>query len=88
MWTTSGAPDAVVNDPGKSALQYRVGSYPTFRAAILRDIVEPLPEFTTRDSDDPTIAMIEAFSVGLDVLTFYQERLANESYLRTATERP
>ena len=41
----------------------------------------------TRESDDPTIAVLDAFAVACDVLTFYSERLANESYLRTATER-
>ena len=40
----------------------------------------------TRDSDDFSIALLDAGSVMLDILTFYQERLANESYLRTATQ--
>ncbi len=33
------------------------------------------------------IALLDAWAVVCDVLTFYSERLANESYLRTATER-
>src|SRR6516162_5042288 len=41
----------------------------------------------TRDDDDFSIALLDASSVVLDILTFYQERLANESYLRTATAR-
>ena len=40
----------------------------------------------TRDDDDFSIALIDAAAVMLDILTFYQERLANESYLRTATQ--
>ena len=40
----------------------------------------------TRDTDDFSIALLDASSVMLDILTFYQERLANESYLRTATQ--
>jgi hypothetical protein len=40
----------------------------------------------TRDQDDFSIALLDASSVMLDILTFYQERLANESYLRTATQ--
>ena len=40
----------------------------------------------TRDDDDFSIALLDASSVMLDILTFYQERLANESYLRTATQ--
>ena len=40
----------------------------------------------TRDDSDFSIALLDASAVVLDVLTFYQERLANESYLRTATQ--
>ncbi len=38
----------------------------------------------TRDDDDFTVAFLDASAIVLDILTFYQERLANESYLRTA----
>ena len=33
-----------------------------------------------------SIALLDAWAVASDVLTFYQERIANESYVRTATE--
>ena len=45
-----------------------------------------LAPLKTRDSDDFTIALLDAASMVLDILTFYQERLANESYLRTAVQ--
>ena len=45
------------------------------------------PALRTRDADDFTLGLIDAVACAADVLTFYQERLANESYLRTATER-
>jgi predicted phage baseplate assembly protein len=41
----------------------------------------------TREADDVTIALLDAFAVTADILTFYSERLANESYLGTANER-
>ncbi len=47
----------------------------------------PLRGLTTRAATDPAIALLDAWAVVADVLTFYQERIANESYLRTATER-
>jgi predicted phage baseplate assembly protein len=47
----------------------------------------PLQGLTTRDSGDPSIALLDAWATVGDVLTFYQERIANENYLRTATER-
>lgn len=50
--------------------------------------VRPLRgRLTTRAEDDPSIALMDAWATVADVLTFYQERIANEGYLRTATER-
>ncbi len=47
----------------------------------------PLQGFTTRDPNDFSIALLDSWATVGDVLTFYQERIANENYLRTATER-
>ena len=47
----------------------------------------PLQGLTTRDGGDPSIALLDAWATVGDVLSFYQERIANENYLRTATER-
>jgi uncharacterized phage protein gp47/JayE len=47
----------------------------------------PLHALTTRDSQDASIAFLDAWATVVDVLTFYQERVANEGFLRTATER-
>lgn len=49
--------------------------------------LRPLQGLTTRDTSDPSIALLDAWATAADVLTFYQERIANEAYLRTATER-
>jgi hypothetical protein len=53
----------------------------------LLDRIFPLRGLTTRASDDPAIALLDSWAVVGAVLTFYQERVANEGYLRTATER-
>jgi hypothetical protein len=47
----------------------------------------PLKALTTRAADDPSIALLDGWATVADVLTFYQERIANEGYLRPATER-
>src|SRR5437773_6710890 len=47
----------------------------------------PLKGLTTRELNDPSIALLDAWATVADVLTFYEERIANEGYLRTATER-
>lgn len=49
--------------------------------------LRPLLALTTRDNTDLTIALLDSWATVGDVLTFYQERIANEGYLRTATQR-
>ncbi|HVW61064.1 MAG TPA: hypothetical protein VHC48_13535, partial [Puia sp.] len=84
-------PLEINNRPGLSAIAYRVGTYHEFRESLLAALsnadLPALRGLTTRSDDDPTIALLDALAVVSDVLTFYQERIANESYLRTATER-
>ncbi|MEE4109040.1 MAG: hypothetical protein V2I24_06815 [Halieaceae bacterium] len=72
-----------------SEIAYRVGSQPEFLermlAALSRD--PDLQRLTTRALSDPAISLIDAWAVVLDILCFYNERIANEGWLRTATER-
>jgi hypothetical protein len=81
----------VYNRPGLGALAYRVGTHGTFKHSLLARLSDAqwsaLQQLRTRDQDDFTIALLDAWAAAGDVLTFYQERIANESYLRTATER-
>ncbi|HEX2031937.1 MAG TPA: putative baseplate assembly protein [Actinomycetota bacterium] len=83
------SPLSVENPPGLPSLAYRVGTHGAFKetmkAALSRRA--PLAGLTTRDDDDATIALMDAWAMVLDVLGFYQERMANEGFLRTATER-
>jgi Baseplate J-like protein len=81
-------PVAVFNPPGLPQIAYRAGTHGSFKETMKARLSgEPaLRKLTTRDDDDPTIALLDAWATVLDVLTFYQERLANEAYLRTATE--
>lgn len=83
------APVELWNRPGLSTIDYRIGSYATFRAALLEDIAgqTELAGLTTRESDDYAITLLELFAAVGDVLTFYNERIANELFLRTARER-
>ncbi len=84
-------PLAIENRGGLSAIGYRIGGYADFReslhAALSSSDFRKLGELRTRDEDDFTIGLIDAFACAADVLTFYQERIANESYLGTARER-
>jgi predicted phage baseplate assembly protein len=79
-------PESEANPPGQTALNYRVGTYATFCQTMLARL-STLPQLTTRESSDPAIALLDAWAIVADVLTFYQERIANEGYLPTAIER-
>lgn len=92
-------PATTANRPGLSQVSYRSGRHGDFLSAMLDALPSPKPDavppppqaalsrLRTRDADDPTIALLDAFAVTCDVLTFYTERLANEAFLATATER-
>jgi hypothetical protein len=79
------------NRPGLSAVAYRVGVHSEFLASMVAALTSPerpgLAALGTRDDDDVSIALLDAWAVAADVLAFYTERLAQESYLRTARER-
>jgi hypothetical protein len=81
-------PVAIVNVPGLPRIAYRAGTHGSFKESLEARLSgrPALRALTTRDDDDPTIALLDAWATVLDVLTFYQERIANEAYLRTATE--
>ena len=88
---TGETPLGIDNRPGLSAIAYRVGTQSRFKASMLARLSDSdlgaLKALMTREDDDFSIALLDAWASVADVLTFYQERIANENYLRTATER-
>lgn len=84
-------PLRIGNPPGLDAVGYRVGVHARFKESMLAKLssagLPALADLTTRDNGDFTIALCDAVASMLDVLSFYQERVANENFLRTATER-
>ena len=84
-------PLAIENRPGLTAIRYRIGDHAAFRASLLAGLSSQgrpaLENLRTRDDGDFSIALLDAFACAADVLTFYQERIANESWLGTAGER-
>jgi len=88
--TSVATPVAEYNPPGLPAIAYRTGTWATFNQSMLARLSSSdypaLAGLRTRSDDDYSIALLDASAVVLDILTFYQERLANESYLGTATQ--
>jgi hypothetical protein len=89
--TGSETPQVIQNRPALSAIAYRTGTYSSFNASLLAALSSPdypaLALLRTRDTSDFSIALLDAWSVVCDILTFYQERFANEAYLRTAVSQ-
>jgi Baseplate J-like protein len=81
-------PAPPTNPPGLSAIAYRDATYGELRRAML--LPQPNETHLTawRPGADGDLAtmMVEWFAYLGDILTFYNERVANEDYLRTATK--
>ncbi|MGI8686240.1 MAG: putative baseplate assembly protein [Acidimicrobiales bacterium] len=83
-------PRPVANRAGLTALRYRVGTHADFLATMLArrssSRFPALRGLRTGERSDWSIALLDAWAVAADVLTFSTERIANEGYLGTATE--
>ena len=89
---------------GLDKLPRQVGTFPEFRRAMLRDLrkeavevidstntlieVTPLSGWRARKNDDYGIMLLEMWAYVCDCLSFYDEVLANEAYLRTCALQP
>jgi hypothetical protein len=82
-------PVQIDNRPGLSAVAFRIGTFGSFRQTLLGAIAgtPELAGLRTRLSDDYSVTLLELWAAVADILTFYQERLANEGFLRTAQLR-
>ncbi len=88
---TASTPVRVENRMALPTIVYRIGEQPQFKESLLAGLSSSsyarLGLLQSREPADFTIGFLDAVACAADVLTFYQERIANESYLRTATER-
>jgi hypothetical protein len=82
-------PAQVENRPGLPAIASRIGTHAEFKASLLARLSssEALRGLRTRSDEDLSIALLDAWAMVADVLTFYSQYLANQSYVRTADER-
>ncbi len=68
-------------------IDYLARDYESFRQAVIDLIPSKIPEWTDRAEADFGIALVELFAYMADILSYYQDRVANESFLSTAQER-
>ena len=68
-------------------ITYTSKDYDGFRRTMIEAIPDRLPEWTSRSASDPGIVLIELFAHVGDILSYYGDRVANEAFLSTATQR-
>lgn len=69
------------------AVDYTSKDFLGFRESLLSHAKTVIPEWTSRSPSDFGVALVEMMSYGLDILSYYQDRLVGEAYLSTATRR-
>lgn len=81
------APDIAA---GLDDIPRQIGGFPQFRRAMLATLREQqaLNTWNARDEDDLGVMLLEMWAYVCDVLSFYDEAIANENYLRSADLRP
>jgi hypothetical protein len=79
-------PQIITNPPGLSTIAYRVGDYTAFREALLRACPGEIELANWRPGaqGDLAVQMVEWWAYLADILTFYNQRIANQDYLMTA----
>lgn len=68
-------------------IDYTSKDYEAFRAMMLEKLSELMPEYTDHSQTDAGIVILELLAMGLDILSFYQDSIANEALLPTAEQR-
>lgn len=68
-------------------LDYTNRDYASIVTALLNEAERRLPEWTDRSPNDPGRVLLELFAYAADIMLYYQDRIANESFLSTARER-
>ena len=68
-------------------IDYLAKDYSSFRQALLDFIPTRLPDWTERSEADIGMMLLELFAATADTLSYMQDRVANEAFLASATQR-
>lgn len=68
-------------------IDYTSKDYAAFRDDMLAHASDVLPQWTSRSPNDFGVVLVELFAYMGDILSFYGDRVANEAFLATATQR-
>ncbi len=85
--------DCIPACPGQSApapepdIDYLAKDYESFRTLMLDRLAATLPQWQETHAADVGIALVEVLAYAADELSYYQDAVATEAYLRTARRR-
>jgi hypothetical protein len=68
-------------------IDYLAKDYSSFRQALLDFVPTRLPEWTERSEAEIGMMLLELFAATADTLSYMQDRVANEAFLQSATQR-
>jgi hypothetical protein len=69
------------------SVDYTGRDYYALREALIERIKGRVPSWQGNDENDFGVALAEAFAYMGDLINYYIDRIANESYIQTATQR-
>ena len=86
------AVDATANPPGQPVLHRQTAPHALALARMRERLAAPGHDLALRSlagaaTDEPAVALLDAWAVVADTVSFYSERIANEGFLRTAVQR-
>lgn len=68
-------------------INYTDKDFASLREAMLALAAQKLPGWTDHSDNDPGVVLLDLFAYMGDIILYYQDRIANESFLDTAVER-
>lgn len=80
-------PHALGRLPDPTDIDYLAKDYDSFRALMLERMSVLVPEWTERNPSDLGVALVELLAYVGDYLSYRQDAVATEAYLRTARRR-
>ena len=68
-------------------VDYTTRDYEGFRNDMLTLLKQKIPEYSDFSQSDMGVVLIELLAHGLDIISFYNDRIANEMFPDTALDR-
>ena len=70
-----------------NGIDYTSKDYESFRNDMISQLGIKMPEYTDRRQSDAGIVLLELLAQGLDIISYYQDVIANEAFLVTEEQR-